>query len=101
MIVIDTNVIQSCWVPGQETTRRRFEQQLAQKDNDIAKREHATREKKRRLTDAKTKIDEQVTVKKIPKQVLSPCEWGHDDDLLQVENPPKSPPEPGQREMGL
>jgi adenine-specific DNA-methyltransferase len=31
-------------------------------------------------------------VKKIPKQVLSRCEWGHDDYSLQVENLPKAPP---------
>jgi adenine-specific DNA-methyltransferase len=29
-----------------------------------------------------------LTVKKIPKQVLSRCEWGHDDYSLQVENLP-------------
>jgi adenine-specific DNA-methyltransferase len=33
-----------------------------------------------------------ITVKKIPKQVLSRCEWGHDDYSLQVENLPKAPP---------
>ncbi len=38
-----------------------------------------------------------LTVKKIPKQVLSRCEWGHDDYSLQVENLPKAPPRPGQR----
>ncbi|OGA11132.1 MAG: hypothetical protein A2W68_13735 [Betaproteobacteria bacterium RIFCSPLOWO2_02_64_14] len=36
-----------------------------------------------------------LTVKKIPKQVLSRCEWGHDDYSLQVENLPKAPPHPG------
>ena len=39
-----------------------------------------------------------ITVKKIPKQVLTRCEWGHDDYSLQVENlpqvPPPSPPAP-------
>lgn len=38
-----------------------------------------------------------LTVKKIPKQVLSRCEWGHDDYSLQVENLPKEPPKPGQQ----
>jgi len=33
-----------------------------------------------------------ITVKKIPKQVLSRCEWGHDDYSLKVENLPKAPP---------
>jgi len=40
-----------------------------------------------------------LTVKKIPKQVLARCEWGHDDYSLKVENLPKAPPKPGQ--MGL
>ena len=35
-----------------------------------------------------------LTVKKIPKQVLSRCEWGHDDYSLQVENLPKEMPSP-------
>jgi adenine-specific DNA-methyltransferase len=36
-----------------------------------------------------------LTVKKIPTQVLSRCEWGHDDYSLQVENLPKAlPPVP-------
>ena len=40
-----------------------------------------------------------LTVKKIPKQVLSRCEWGHDDYSLQVENLPKAPPKPGQQSL--
>lgn len=32
-----------------------------------------------------------LTVKKIPKQVLSRCEWGHDDYSLKVENLPNAP----------
>jgi adenine-specific DNA-methyltransferase len=35
-----------------------------------------------------------LAVKKIPKQVLSRCEWGHDDYSLNVENLPKAPPAP-------
>ncbi len=42
-----------------------------------------------------------LTVKKIPKQVLSRCEWGHDDYSLKVENLPKAPPKSGQQELGL
>jgi len=38
-----------------------------------------------------------LTVKKIPKQVLSRCEWGHDDYSLRVENLPQAPREPGQQ----
>jgi adenine-specific DNA-methyltransferase len=37
-----------------------------------------------------------LTVKKIPRQVLSRCEYGHDDYSLQVENLPKAPPQAGQ-----
>jgi adenine-specific DNA-methyltransferase len=40
-----------------------------------------------------------LTVKKIPKQVLSRCEWDHDDYSLQVENLPSAPPQPGQRDL--
>jgi adenine-specific DNA-methyltransferase len=40
---------------------------------------------------------ENLTVKKIPKQVLARCEWGHDDYSLQVENLPEAPHEPGQQ----
>jgi adenine-specific DNA-methyltransferase len=40
-----------------------------------------------------------LTVKKIPKQVLSRCEWGHDDYSLKIENLPKAPPERGQQEL--
>lgn len=40
-----------------------------------------------------------LTVKKIPKQVLSRCEWGHDDYSLQVENLPKAPPKAGQTDI--
>ncbi|MGC8490348.1 MAG: site-specific DNA-methyltransferase [Syntrophobacteraceae bacterium] len=37
-----------------------------------------------------------LTVKKIPTQVLSRCEWGHDDYSLKVENLPKAPRKTGQ-----
>ena len=40
-----------------------------------------------------------LTVKKIPKQVLARCEWGHDDYSLQVENLPQKPPELGQGDL--
>lgn len=32
-----------------------------------------------------------LTIKKIPKQVLTRCEWGHDDYSLKIENLPKAP----------
>lgn len=40
-----------------------------------------------------------LTIKKIPRAVLSRCEWGHDDYSLQVENLPQAPPEPGQQDL--
>jgi adenine-specific DNA-methyltransferase len=40
-----------------------------------------------------------LTVKKIPKQVLASCEWSHDDYSLRVENLPKAPPKPGQQDL--
>jgi len=39
-----------------------------------------------------------LTVRKIPKQVLARCEWGHDDYSLQVENLPKAPEVPESEE---
>jgi adenine-specific DNA-methyltransferase len=40
-----------------------------------------------------------LTVKKIPRQVLTRCEWGHDDYSLQVENLPKAPSKSGQQSL--
>lgn len=42
-----------------------------------------------------------LTIKKIPKTVITRCEWGHDDYSLNVENLPKAPPLPGQQEFKL
>jgi adenine-specific DNA-methyltransferase len=42
-----------------------------------------------------------LTIKKIPKTVLSRCEWGHDDYSLKIENLPKAPTPPGQQTLGL
>jgi len=40
-----------------------------------------------------------LTVKKIPNQVLTRCEWGHDDYSLKVENLPSAPPATTQPEL--
>ena len=40
---------------------------------------------------ARANTYENLTVRKIPKQVLARCEWGHDDYSLQVENLPRAP----------
>jgi adenine-specific DNA-methyltransferase len=42
-----------------------------------------------------------LTIKKIPKTVLSRCEWGHDDYSLKIENLPTAPLPPGQQEFDL
>jgi adenine-specific DNA-methyltransferase len=42
-----------------------------------------------------------LTIKKIPKTVLTRCEWGHDDYSLKIENLPKAPAPPGQQEFDL
>ena len=40
----------------------------------------------------KVDIFPNLTIKKIPQQILSRCEWGHDDYSLKTENLPKAPP---------
>jgi adenine-specific DNA-methyltransferase len=40
-----------------------------------------------------------LTVRKIPKQVLNRCEWGHDDYSLQIENLPSAPLKRGQQAL--
>lgn len=42
-----------------------------------------------------------LTIKKIPKYILTRCEWGHDDYSLKVENLPKAPAKPSQMELEL
>jgi adenine-specific DNA-methyltransferase len=42
-----------------------------------------------------------LTIKKIPQQILDKCEWGHDDYSLKVENLPQAPVKPGQLELNL
>ena len=42
-----------------------------------------------------------LTIKRIPKTVLSRCEWGHDDYSLEVANLPPAPPAAGQQGLGF
>ncbi|MEB3884994.1 site-specific DNA-methyltransferase [Lyngbya sp. CCY1209] len=46
----------------------------------------------------RAKVEEflNLTVKKIPKQILNRCEWGHDDYSLKIENLPQAPSQPQQ-----
>ncbi|KZL50638.1 DNA methylase N-4 [Nodularia spumigena CENA596] len=45
----------------------------------------------------KVDIFPNLTIKKIPKQILSRCEWGHDDYSLNIENLPKASPKSEQQ----
>ncbi len=56
----EIKLTESLAAPLIESTRRQFEQQLAQKDSDIATREQAMRDKEKQLSEAKHKLDEQV-----------------------------------------
>jgi hypothetical protein len=51
---------ESLAAPLVESTRLKFEQQLAQKDRDVATREQAMRDKEKLLTEEKLKLDEQI-----------------------------------------
>ncbi len=42
-----------------------------------------------------------LTIKKIPRTVLSRCEWAHDDYSLKIENLPQAPLPPGQQALIL
>lgn len=56
----EIKLTESLAAPLLEATRKKFEQQLVQKDNDITMREQAMREKEKLLVEAKNKINEQV-----------------------------------------
>jgi len=56
----EIKLTESLAAPLIEATRKQYEDQLAQKDSDIAAREKAAREKEKELAEAKTKLDEQV-----------------------------------------
>ena len=56
----EIRLTESLAAPLIETTRKQFQQQLAQKDDEIAKREQSILEKERQLTISKNKLDEQV-----------------------------------------
>ena len=57
---IEIKLTESLAAPLLDATRKQFEQQLARKDSDIAKREQVMREKEKQLADAANKLDEQV-----------------------------------------
>jgi hypothetical protein len=57
----EIRLTESLAAPLIAATRKQFEQQIALKDDEIAKREQGIREKEKQLTDARNKLDEQVT----------------------------------------
>ena len=59
----EIKLTESLAAPLIAATRKQFEQQLAQKDSDIAQREQAMRDKEKQLLDAKAELDEQVADK--------------------------------------
>jgi len=56
----EIKLTESLAAPLIEATRKQYEDQLAQKDSDIAAREKAAREKEKELSEAKAQLDEQV-----------------------------------------
>jgi len=56
----EIKLTESLAAPLIEATRKQYEEQLAQKDSDIAAREKAAREKEKELTEARARLDEQV-----------------------------------------
>ena len=56
----EIKLTESLAAPLLAATRQQFEAQLAEKDSDIAQRQHAMRDKEKALTDAKRDLDEQV-----------------------------------------
>ena len=56
----EIKLTESLAAPLIESTRQQFEQQLAQKDSDIAQREQAIREEEKQLAETRNKLDEQV-----------------------------------------
>ncbi|OHB73154.1 MAG: hypothetical protein A2W17_07895 [Planctomycetes bacterium RBG_16_41_13] len=59
----EIKLTESLAAPIVESARREYEQRLAQKDADIAKRETSLREREKELAQAKEAIDDQVTEK--------------------------------------
>lgn len=56
----EIRLTESLAAPLIAATRKQFEQQLAQKDDEVAKREQGIRDKEKQLTEAKRNLDEQV-----------------------------------------
>lgn len=57
----EIKLTESLAAPLIESTRKQFEQQLAQKDSEIIQREQAMREKEKQLAEEKRKLEDQVS----------------------------------------
>jgi adenine-specific DNA-methyltransferase len=81
------------------TTRHLTHEQLAQLSADVG----PERSLLVMCTAFRAKADAyaNLTIKKIPKTVLSRCEWGHDDYSLEVANLMPAPPPAGQQGLGF
>lgn len=58
----EIKLTESLAAPLLETKQKEFDQKLVQKDSEIAQRETAIRAKENKLIEAKSKLDEQVTI---------------------------------------
>lgn len=58
----EIKLTESLAAPLIESTRRQFEQRLAQKDSEIIQREQAMRDKEKQLAEDKRKLDDQVAI---------------------------------------
>jgi hypothetical protein len=56
----EIHLTESLAAPLIDATRKKFEQQIAQKDDEIAKREQQIREREKQVVDAKRSIDQQI-----------------------------------------
>ena len=86
----EIKLTESLAAPLIESTRQQFEQQLAQKDSDIAQREQYIRKQESQLTESRNKLNEQVAsqveeqLKKDRSRIATPEVWqaqsgpGHD-----------------------
>lgn len=57
----EIKLTESLAAPLIESTRKQFEQRLAQKDSEISQREQAMRDREKQLAEEKRKLDDQVT----------------------------------------
>ena len=85
----EIKLTESLAAPLIESTRRQFEQQLAQKDSDITTREQAMREREKQLADAKSKLDEQVA-----DQVEAQLKQDRTRIAAEEAKKPSRPPQP-------